>query len=81
MRSQLAIPVPYIRDARQDALKFFIYKLYVANVGSLTVDFTLKKLMNKHTLNPYNPNIAYAFYLTGFVERAGDMAMKRSVML
>lgn len=27
--------------------------------------------MNKHTSKPYNPNIAYVFYLAGFIESWG----------
>ena len=46
-------------------------RLYVANVGSLPEDWTLEKLMNKHTSKPYNPNIAYVFYLAGFIESWG----------
>ena len=33
--------------------------------------WTLEKLMNKHTSKPYNPNIAYVFYLAGFIESWG----------
>lgn len=46
-------------------------RLYVANVGCLPEDWTLEKLMNKHTSKPYNPNIAYVFYLAGFIESWG----------
>ena len=46
-------------------------RLYVANVGSLPEDWTLEKLMSKHTSKPYNPNIAYVFYLAGFIESWG----------
>ena len=46
-------------------------RLYVANVGSLPEDWTLEKLMNKHTSRPYNPNIAFVFYLAGFIESWG----------
>jgi len=46
-------------------------RLYVANVGSLPEDWTLEKLMDKHTSRPYNPNIAYVFYLAGFIESWG----------
>ena len=46
-------------------------RLYVANVGNLPEDWTLEKLMNKHTSKPYNPNIAYVFYLAGFIESWG----------
>ena len=46
-------------------------RLYVANVGSLPEDWTLEKLLNKHTSRPYNPNIAHIFYLAGFIESWG----------
>ena len=46
-------------------------RLYVANVGSLPEEWTLEKLLNKHTSKPYNPNIAYVFYLAGFIESWG----------
>ncbi len=46
-------------------------RLYVANVGSLSEDWTLEKLMNKHTSRPYNPDIAFVFYLAGFIESWG----------
>lgn len=46
-------------------------RLYVANVGSLPEDWTLEKLMDKHTSRPYNPNIAYVLYLAGFIESWG----------
>ena len=32
--------------------------------------------MNKHTSKPYNPNIAYVFYLAGFIESWGRGAEK-----
>ena len=46
-------------------------RLYVANIGSLPEDWTLENLMQKHASKPYNPNIAYVFYLAGFIESWG----------
>lgn len=46
-------------------------KLYVANQGSLPENWTLDKLFQKHASIPYNPNIAYVFYLAGFIESWG----------
>ena len=46
-------------------------RLYVANIGSLPESWTLENLMKKHASKPYNPNVAYAFYLAGFIESWG----------
>ena len=46
-------------------------RLYVANIGSLPENWSSENLMNKHASNPYNPNIAYVFYLAGFIESWG----------
>ncbi|MBR4768702.1 MAG: putative DNA binding domain-containing protein [Lachnospiraceae bacterium] len=46
-------------------------RLYVANIGSLPENWTLENLMQKHASKPYNPNVAYAFYLAGFIESWG----------
>lgn len=46
-------------------------KLYIANVGHLPETWTLENLMSKHASRPYNPNIAHAFYLAGFIESWG----------
>ncbi len=46
-------------------------KLYIANDGGLPENWTLENLMNKHASKPYNPDIAYAFYLAGFIESWG----------
>jgi len=45
--------------------------LYVANVGCLPENWTLEKLMQKHSSVPYNPDIANVFYLAGFIESWG----------
>ena len=46
-------------------------RLYVANIGSLPENWTLDNLMGKHASKPYNPDIAYVFYLAGFIESWG----------
>lgn len=46
-------------------------RLYIANCGCLPENWTLEKLMSKHSSSPYNPNIAHAFYLAGFIESWG----------
>ena len=46
-------------------------KLYIANCGYLPENWTLDNLMSKHPSVPYNPNIAYVFFLAGFIESWG----------
>ena len=46
-------------------------KLYIANSGRLPENWTIKNLMSKHASKPFNPNIAHAFYLAGFIESWG----------
>ena len=46
-------------------------KLYIANVGSLPEDWTVKKLLGKHSSRPHNPTIAGCVYLTGMIETWG----------
>ena len=46
-------------------------RLYVANIGSLPDNWTLENMMQKHASKPYNPNLAYVFYLAGFIESWG----------
>lgn len=46
-------------------------KLYIANTGYLPEHWTIENLMSKHASRPYNPNIAYIFYLAGFIESWG----------
>ena len=43
-------------------------KIYVANVGSLPENWTLRRLLGKHPSKPYNPTIAGCVYLTGKIE-------------
>ena len=46
-------------------------KIYIANVGTLPGDWTVKKLLGKHSSRPYNPTIASCVYLTGMIETWG----------
>lgn len=46
-------------------------KLYIANVGSLPDDWTVKRLLGKHSSRPHNPTIAGCVYLTGMIETWG----------
>ena len=36
-----------------------------------STNWTVRNLMQKHTSVPFNPNIAYIFYLAGFIESWG----------
>lgn len=46
-------------------------KLYIGNCGRLPENWTLNKLLGKHTSSPFNPNVAHVFYLAGFIESWG----------
>ena len=46
-------------------------RLYIANCGRLPESWTIKKLMEKHSSEPFNPNIAHVYYLAGFIESWG----------
>ena len=46
-------------------------KIYIANVGSLPDDWTVKRLLGKHSSRPRNPTIAGCVYLTGMIETLG----------
>ena len=46
-------------------------RLYIANCGKLPENCTVENLMSKHASKPYNPAIANAFYLAGFIESWG----------
>ncbi len=45
--------------------------LYTANRGRLPENWSVKKLMEKHSSEPFNPNIAHVYYLAGFIESWG----------
>ncbi len=46
-------------------------KIYIANVGALPDDWTVKQLLGKHPSRPHNPTIAGCVYLTGMIETWG----------
>jgi ATP-dependent DNA helicase RecG len=46
-------------------------RLYIANCGRLPENWSTEKLMEKHSSEPFNPNIAHVFYLAGFIESWG----------
>lgn len=46
-------------------------KMYIMNCGRLPDNWTVENLFAKHGSVPYNPNIAYVFYLAGFIESWG----------
>lgn len=46
-------------------------RMYIANCGRLPENWSTEKLMEKHSSEPFNPNIAHVFYLAGFIESWG----------
>jgi ATP-dependent DNA helicase RecG len=51
-------------------------KLMIWNGGQLPDDWTIENLMHKHSSIPYNPDIANAFFRTGYVEAWGRGTIK-----
>ena len=43
-------------------------RIYIFNNASLLKDWTVDKLFSKHPSQPYNPSIAYAFFVAGYIE-------------
>ena len=46
-------------------------KIMIWNEGSLPDKWTIEKLLSKHSSKPYNPDIANAFFRSGYVEAWG----------
>ncbi|MDL2263160.1 putative DNA binding domain-containing protein [Synergistaceae bacterium OttesenSCG-928-I11] len=46
-------------------------RLYIGNIGRLPESWTIENLMGKHVSKPFNPTIANAFYLAGYIESWG----------
>ena len=46
-------------------------RLYIANCGRLPENWSATRLMEKHSSEPFNPNIAHVYYLAGFIESWG----------
>lgn len=59
--------------ARGIPIQVSIYddRLYIANCGRLPENWSAQKLMEKHSSEPFNPNIAHVYYLAGFIESWG----------
>jgi ATP-dependent DNA helicase RecG len=46
-------------------------QVYIWNQGQLPDEWTVEKLLDKHPSLPYNPDIANAFFRTGYIESWG----------
>ena len=46
-------------------------KVMIWNEGQLPEDWTIETLVAKHSSKPYNPDIAMAFYRSGYIESWG----------
>lgn len=46
-------------------------KLMIWNDGHIPLDWSLQKLITKHTSKPYNPDIANTFFRAGLIESWG----------
>lgn len=55
----------------QIQMKVYNDKIWLWNEGSLPFDYTSESLLRPHSSKPRNKNIAYAFYLAGFIESWG----------
>ena len=51
-------------------------KLMIWNEGQLPENWTTKKLTQKHSSKPYNPDIANAFFRSGYIESWGRGTIK-----
>ena len=59
-----AVPAPIQIRVHDDRLRIY-------NPGSLPVDWTVEKLLGPHPSQPYNPDIANAFFWAGEIESWG----------
>ncbi|GHU65668.1 ATP-dependent DNA helicase [Bacteroidia bacterium] len=55
-------------------------RIKIWNEGKLPEDWTVKNLFNEHSSRPYNPDIANAFFRSGYVEAWGRGVDKMSEM-
>ncbi len=53
-------------------------KIMIWNEGHLPEDWTINNLLNSHSSRPYNPDIANAFFRSGYVESWGRGISKMS---
>ncbi len=51
-------------------------KIMIWNQGKLPDDWTVDKLLQKHSSKPYNPDIASAFFRAGYIEAWGRGTIK-----
>ncbi|WKZ64033.1 MAG: ATP-binding protein [Saprospiraceae bacterium] len=52
-------------------------KIMIWNAGSLPEDWTMERLTtSKHPSMPYNPDIANAFFRSGYIEAWGAVSQK-----
>lgn len=51
-------------------------KIMIWNYGRLPENWTVDKLKTKHSSNPYNPDIANAFFRSGYIESWGRGTIK-----
>ena len=52
-------------------IKVYADKIRIWNEGQLPENWTVDKLMHEHSSRPYNPDIANAFFRSGYVESWG----------
>ena len=52
-------------------IKVYADKIRIWNEGQLPEDWTVDKLLHEHSSRPYNPDIANAFFRSGYVESWG----------
>ena len=77
-------PKEAVREALLNAISHKVYasgypiqisvyadKIMIWNEGSLPDNWTIEKLLSKHPSKPYNPDIANAFFRSGYVEAWG----------
>jgi ATP-dependent DNA helicase RecG len=55
-------------------------KIMIWNAGQLPENWTIETLLEKHSSNPYNPDIANAFFRSGFIESWGHGIAKMTKM-
>lgn len=52
-------------------ISVYTNKLMIWNPGQLPPDWTVEKLLGKHSSQPFNPDIANAFFRSGMIESWG----------
>ena len=52
-------------------IRVYANQLYIWNPGELPVDWSLETLLNQHSSQPFNPDIANAFFWAGEIEAWG----------